>query len=266
MLDKEGDVYRLFEKFRDLFPPGTGFSGYFNGYNDLVGQVDCCISLGGDGTFLKAVSLLGDSRIPVVGINTGRLGFLSAIPIEEMAASVRAIKRGDFHLEERSLLQIANVGSAFSSSPYALNDITLQKNDSALLTVHVHVDGQFLSSYWADGIIFSTPTGSTAYSLSAGGPVVLPNAKDLLIISPIAPHNLNVRPLVITGFSEISLQVDARSAAFIATVDSLSEVMSDACRIKIHQAPFYVSVIRLKDKNFYTTLREKMMWGADIRN
>jgi NAD+ kinase len=266
IISGQGDTYLLYSEFDHDLAKAQGFEGFFEIYDDIAGNVDCFISLGGDGTFLRAIALIRNSGIPIVGINTGRLGFLSAIPIEEMKKSVMAIKQQKYYLEERSLLEIKGVDKNFSDFPFALNDITIQKADSALVTVHIFVDGDFMSSYWADGVIFSTPTGSTAYSLSVGGPVVLPDAKDLLILSPIAPHNLNVRPLVLTDFKELELKTDARSGKIIVTVDSVSARIRDTLKIKIVKAPFYVSVIRLKEKSFYSTLRNKLMWGADIRN
>lgn len=240
--------------------------GVFETHQDIRNKkIDFMISMGGDGTFLQAANIVRDMGIPLIGINIGRLGFLANIPKSEIADAIRAIFNHEYSLEERTMLAMSCPDSPFGDYPYALNELTFQRQGSTMITVHVHVNGEFLNSYWADGLIISTPTGSTAYSLSAGGPVVSPGANNFVIL-PIAPHNLNVRPLILTDDVELRIRIDARNEKFLATLDSMSEVMSSNTEIVVKKAPFKINLLNLNFNSFYATLRNKLMWGADKRN
>lgn len=223
------------------------------------------LSIGGDGTFLESVSYVEDSRIPVVGINFGRLGFLAHIQSNDIPSAIEQLYNNDFTVEDRSALMLTMENNPFSSSPFALNDMTVQKLGTAMITINAYIDNEFLCTYWADGLIVSTPTGSTAYSLSVGGPIVSPNSNSF-IISPIAPHHLTVRPLVIPDNSTLTLELSSRDEEILMSLDSRSMKVQSNVKISIGKAPFYVGVVRLKGKSFYETLRNKLMWGADSRN
>lgn len=239
--------------------------GFFNESADLKNDIHFMISLGGDGNFLKTITYVRDKGIPIAGINTGRLGFLATISKDQIKAAFSNIFNQNYTLEERTLLKIESNNSLFLDFPYALNDISIQKSDSTMITVHVQINNEFLNSYWADGLIISTPTGSTAYSLSTGGPIVVPEAKSMLL-SPLAPHNLTIRPLVIPDDAELSFKIDSRSDTYLVTVDSRSQKIPLSTEIKIKRANFRVKILKLHSDSFYSTLRNKLMWGADKRN
>lgn len=237
----------------------------FNDSNDL-GKVDYLISIGGDGTFLETIVLVKDSNIPVLGINTGRLGFLSNVKTDEIAEAIDALINQEYDIDERSMLSIEADNFDFGASNYALNEITLHRTDSStMITVHTYLDDEFLNSYWADGLIISTPTGSTAYSLSCNGPILLPDSENM-IITPIAPHNLNVRPLVINDEKVLKIQIDARSENYVVALDSRSFSLPLDATLKITKTPHTIKLIRLKEHTFLKTLRSKLMWGIDKRN
>jgi NAD+ kinase len=238
----------------------------FQSYEDLKGLEGVMFSIGGDGTFLEAVTLVRDLPIPLAGINSGRLGFLADISQEEISVAVDAIMRGQAGYDERVLLQVDSGRPLFGEFNFALNEITVHKrDDSSMIKIHTFLDGQFLNIYWADGLIVATPTGSTAYSLSVGGPLVLPDTRNI-ILSPIAPHNLTVRPLVFSDSMKLTLQVESRSGFLLVSADSRSAVIEDRLELTIYKAPYCIRTIRLKGQNFYQTLRSKLMWGADRRN
>jgi NAD+ kinase len=238
----------------------------FFGREDLPETYDFFISIGGDGTFLEAITYVRDSGIPVIGINSGRLGFLANISKTEIADSVDAIANKQFTIEKRTLLELKTDMNLFGKDNYALNELTIHKKDSsAMITVHTFMNEEFLNSYWADGLIVSTPTGSTAYSLSVGGPLVLPNSRNF-IIAPIAPHNLTVRPLVIPDEFELTLEVEGRNKQFLLALDSRSEFINEGIQLKVKKADFELSVIKLPGQTYYKTLRNKLMWGVDNRN
>lgn len=224
-------------------------------------DTDMLMSVGGDGTFLTASMLVAQSGIPVVGVNLGRLGFLSENRPEDVAD---AILSGDYTLEDRSLLK-ADLAAGGSQSMYALNEMTVHRNGAAMLAVDVTIDGVALPTYWADGLIVSTSSGSTAYSLSAGGPIVLPEAK-VLIITPIAPHNLNVRPLVVPDNASISLRVSSRDSNVIFTADNRSVDVPEGAVADISLAQFSLKRVRLNKSDFINALTEKLYWGEDVRN
>lgn len=225
------------------------------------------LSLGGDGTMLAAVSIVADSGIPVAGINFGRLGFLAGISKDEIEYALDAILDGAFELQPRALLSVTAENNAlFGGKPFALNDITVFKYDSsAMITVHAYLNGELLNAYWADGIIVATPTGSTAYSLSCGGPIIMPGSGNF-VITPISPHNLNVRPVVISNDFELDLEIESRTGKFLLSCDSKTETVSTDTKLKIKRSYFDINLIRLKDHSFFSTLRNKLLWGIDARN
>lgn len=223
------------------------------------------LSIGGDGTFLESVSYVEDSEIPVIGINFGRLGFLAHISSEDIPKAIDQLFKKEYTIEKRSALQIYMDDNVFGKFPFALNDLTIQKKGTTMITINAYIDGEFLCTYWADGLIVSTPTGSTAYSLSVGGPIVSPSAK-AFVISPIAPHHLTVRPLVIPDESEISFEVESREKEILISLDSRSVPVNSNVQIKVSKASFYIGLVRLKGTGYNKTLREKLMWGVDSRN
>jgi len=229
-------------------------------------EVDFFLSIGGDGTFLEAITFVRDSGIPMVGINSGRLGFLADIAQAELEFSMEQFFAGKFILQPRSLLKLENKFGLFSDFPYALNEFTVHKQDSSqMITVHVEVGGDLLNTYWADGLIVSTPTGTTAYSLSVGGPIITPGSANF-VIAPIAPHNLAVRPVVISDHEEIVLWVEGRGGRYMASLDSRSAPFDTDMVWKISKADFIINVLKFENQSFYETLRKKLMWGADKRN
>lgn len=238
----------------------------FSNHDDLKGNVDMVLSIGGDGTLLDTVSLVRDSGIPVLGINLGKLGFLSSISRDEIIPAVEKVIRGDYTLDQRTLLHLTAKEGLFGNFSYALNDLTVTRRDStALVVIHVHVDGVFLNSYWADGLIVATPTGSTAYSLSSGGPIVSPGSENF-VITPLAPHNLTVRPIVISDKSEIRIHVEGRDKKYLVSLDSKTDVIKPGDELHIRSADFKFNLVKIEHKDFYTTIRDKLKWGLDVRN
>ena len=223
------------------------------------------LSLGGDGTFLESVAFVEESCIPVLGINFGRLGFLANISTEDVDDAIDMLLNGKFTVEKRSLLQVVTNNNPFSSYPFGLNDFTIQKKGTAMINVNAFIDNEFLCTYWADGIIVSTPTGSTAYSLSVGGPILSPTLSSLLI-SAIAPHNLTVRPFVIPDSCTLRLEVTGRSGDVLVSLDSHSYTLNLPLSLEVKKAPFHIGLVNLQGTNFYKTLRNKLLWGADKRN
>ncbi len=241
-------------------------AGTFSTPTDIPKDADVMLSVGGDGTFLEAVNYVRDTGIPVAGINSGRLGFLADIAQEEISNALDSILHGLYTVEERTLLELKTDADLFGEFNFALNEITVHKrDDSSMIKLQVFLDDQYLNTYWADGLIISTPTGSTAYSLSVGGPLVLPGVQDF-IVAPIAPHNLTVRPLVFPDSMEVKLKIEGRSGHVLVSLDSRSVVMETGMDLRITKAPFKVLTIRLNDHGFYNTLRSKLMWGVDRRN
>lgn len=229
-------------------------------------NADMVISIGGDGTFLKTASRAGRKGIPILGINTGRLGFLADISPEEMEATFDEIYANRYNIEERSVLQLICNDKHLQSSPYALNEIAVLKRDSSsMISIHTAINGAYLNTYQADGLVIATPTGSTAYSLSVGGPIIVPHSSTIAI-TPVAPHSLNVRPIVIRDDWEISLEVESRSHNFLVAVDGRSESCKESTRLTIRKADYNIKVVKRINHVFFDTLRSKMMWGADGRN
>ena len=239
----------------------------FDNYTDLVQQkVSFLFSLGGDGTILDTPSLVRDSNIPLVGVNLGRLGFLSSIEKQNFEQGLKSLQKGDYTIENRTLLQLENSRGLFGDKNFALNDCTISKRDtSSMIIVHSYIDGKFLNSYWADGLIVATPTGSTGYSLSCGGPIIAPSTGNF-VITPVAPHNLNVRPIIVDDNSEIQLEIEGRAAQYLCTLDSRFQLINNKERIIIRKNPFSVKLVRLEDIDFYQTIRSKLAWGVDTRN
>ena len=238
----------------------------FCDHNELKGKADMVFSIGGDGTLLDTVSLVRDSGIPVLGINLGRLGFLSSISRDDIIPAVEKVLKGEYTLEQRTLLNLSSDADIFGEFHCALNDVTVTRKDSmALIVIHVYVDGVFLNSYWADGLIVATPTGSTAYSLSSGGPIVSPGSENILI-TPLAPHNLTIRPIVISDKSEISIRVEGRDSEYLVSLDSKTDVIEPGLELRIRKADFCFNLVKIEHKDFYTTIRDKLKWGLDVRN
>jgi NAD+ kinase len=245
----------------------SAFDSTFNTYNsfdDLPKDTDLMISVGGDGTMLQAVKIIGNSGIPVIGINTGRLGFLATVQKDTIELAVEQLINGTYTINKRSLLQVS---TKENSAPYfALNEISVsRKNTTTMITIDTFLDEEYLNTYWADGLIVSTPTGSTGYSLSCNGPIITPNV-NALSITPIAPHNLSIRPLIIRDDTKIKLQVSSREAHFLLAMDSQVESISTNTSVYIQKADFQLQMIELKDQSFLKTLREKLLWGKDTRN
>lgn len=238
----------------------------FTKKKEITKSIDFVFSLGGDGTILDAVSWIGRKEIPVVGINFGRLGFLASISIADIEKSLNAIINGEHVIDGRNLIQLETNKKLFGHSSFALNEFTVQRVEtSSMITVHAYLDGQHLNSYWADGLIVATATGSTGYSLSCGGPVIYPNSKNF-VITPVAPHNLNVRPMVVSDDVELILKVEGRSKRFLATLDSRNQTIDSSFELKLKKAPFQARLVRLSSSNFVNAIREKLLWGEDLRN
>jgi NAD+ kinase len=238
----------------------------FSGHDGLTSDIDFVISLGGDGTLLDTVTLVRDKNIPVVGINFGRLGFLASIGRDEMSEAVKALARRSYIIDRRTLVHLDSNIPLFNDVPYALNEFAIHKRDTApMIKIHTYLNGELLNTYWADGLILATPTGSSGYSLSCGGPVVFPDACSL-ILTPIAPHNLNVRPIVIPDNTIISFEVESRSDDIICALDSRREIVDKNVLLAVRKENFMMNLVRLNENNFLQTLRNKLSWGLDKRN
>lgn len=263
--EKKADVYveETFYKFltegQRVRVPATGTFTYLDFDADFV------ISMGGDGTLLKAASKVGDRNVPIIGINMGRLGYLADITPTEIEKAVDMLYAGEFIAEKHAVIEVALEGGEISGCHYALNDIAVLKQDNAsMITIHTKLDGENLVTYQADGLIISTPTGSTAYSLSNGGPIIMPQT-DVLCLTPVAPHSLNIRPIVVPANAEVTLDIESRSHKFLVAIDGRSEKLPEGVRLHIRKAPYEVQIVKRRRHNYVGTLREKMMWGADIR-
>jgi NAD+ kinase len=241
--------------------------GSVGGYEEFASQgFDFVMVLGGDGTMLSATTLVRDTGVPMLGINLGRLGFLASIEKSHIRQSVQMLARGQYRIEERTMLYLESSPHLFGELPFALNDCTLLKRDtSSMITIHTFLNGDFLTSYWADGIIIATPTGSTGYSLSCGGPIIFPNSGNL-VITPVAPHNLNVRPLVLSDQSVISFEIEGRGDNFICSLDSRFEIIGAQHQLAVRKNDFPTRLVQLQDVTFLNTIRAKLGWGEDIRN
>ncbi len=268
-LNKENIVPVVYQPFlhevnKHISLPDT--TQTFSSSFDLSPDVDFLVSLGGDGTLLDTITLVRNKNIPVIGINFGRLGFLASIGRDEMAAAVKAMSRRSFIVDKRTLIHLDANLPLFGDTPYALNEFAIHKQDIApMIKVHTYLNGELLNTYWADGLILSTPTGSTGYSLSCGGPVVFPDACSL-VLTPIAPHNLNVRPIVIPDSTIISFEVESRSTNIICALDSRREIVDKNVLLAVRKESFMLNLVRLNENNFLQTLRNKLSWGLDKRN
>lgn len=238
----------------------------FSSSKDLNEQYECLISLGGDGTLLDTVTLVRDKKIPLLGINFGRLGFLASIGREELDSAVASLVNHTYVKDERTLLHLDSNLPLFGDTPYALNELAIQKLDtSSMIKIHTYLNGAFLNSYWADGLIVATPTGSTGYSLSCNGPVVFPDSGSF-VITPVAPHNLNVRPIIVPDTNVISFEIEGRADSFLCTLDSRKEIVSKNVQLAVKKEHFTINLIRLNENSFLQTLRNKLSWGLDRRN
>jgi NAD+ kinase len=268
-LDSEQIIPVVFEPFFNEISqyiklPASSLT--FSSHEELRNDIDFVISLGGDGTLLDTVTLIRDKGIPVVGINFGRLGFLASIGREEMTDAVRALARRSYIMEKRGLIHLDSNIPLFNDVPYGLNEFAIHKRDTApMIKIHTYVNGELLNTYWADGLILATPTGSTGYSLSCAGPVVFPDAGGF-VITPIAPHNLNVRPIVVPDNTIISFEVESRSDEIICALDSRRELVDKNVLLAVRRENFMLNVVRLNENNFLQTLRNKLSWGLDKRN
>jgi len=238
----------------------------FDGYADLDKSIECFITLGGDGTILDATTIVREKRIPLLGINFGRLGFLANISRNEVAMAVDAIVNHTFISDKRSLIHLdANI-PLFGDSPFALNEFSIHKRDtSPMIKIHTYLNGEFLNTFWADGLIVATPTGSTGYSLSCTGPIVFPDSKNF-VLTPVAPHNLNVRSIVVADSSIISFEIESRADEFICALDARREIVDKKIQLAVKKETFDANLIKLNENSFLSTLREKLTWGMDKRN
>lgn len=229
-------------------------------------QVDMAWSIGGDGTLLETLTHIGDKMIPILGINTGRLGFLATISPQEVSQALDFLIEGNYRVEERGLVEVKTEVDLFENKSFGLNEVGIMKTDtSSMIVIKAYVDGNYLNSYWADGLIVSTATGSTGYSLSVGGPLVMPTS-DIFIIAPMSPHNLNVRPLVVSSDTRLRFEVSSRSQNFLISIDSRSKVVDSQFSIEVQKAPFPARLIKIPGDDFLQTLRNKLNWGLDARN
>lgn len=241
-------------------------SEVFHSNEDLKPDTDFLFSIGGDGTLLDTVLFVKESNIPIVGINAGRLGFLSSISRENLEVAISSLNKGHYSLDARTLLRLEANHPIFVGKNIALNEFTLHKKEtSSMITIHTYLNGEYLNSYWADGIMISTPTGSTGYSLSCGGPIIVPQS-ETFVITPIAPHNLNVRPIVVSDKNVVSLEVEGRGQHFMATLDSRSVTIDSSFQLAVRKENYTINLVRLSNEDFLNTLRKKLNWGLDTRN
>ena len=233
---------------------------------ELKENADIILSIGGDGTLLATITLVRDSGIPILGINTGTLGFISSVSTDQIEYAINHLLKGDYNIKNRTLLQLNSENNLFGDTNFALNEVTVLKKDtSSMIRVHAYLDDEFINTYWADGLIISSPTGSTGYSLSCGGPIVLPGTNNF-IITPIAPHNLNVRPIIVSDKSKITLKVSEKDELALVALDSRSRAIGPGLELTIKKAQYKVKLIQFEKQSFISTIREKLMWGKDKRN
>lgn len=268
-LEKHGAEPVFYQDFFNQFYCAVELQGSYSTFNssaDLDSSIDCVISLGGDGTLLDTVTLVKDSGIPVLGINYGRLGFLANIGREEINTAIEALAERKYVLDKRTLIHLDSDVPLFGDVPYALNEFALYKSDvSPMIKIRTYLNGEFLNTYWADGLIVATPTGSTGYSLSCNGPVVFPDSASF-VITPVSPHNLNIRPIVVPDNTIVSFEVEGRTDNFICSLDSRRELVPKEVQLAVRKESFGINLIRLNENNFLQTLRNKLSWGLDKRN
>lgn len=257
--------FPFFEKIKSSLQLPSSYS-VFKDSTELDESVDFLISLGGDGTLLDTVTLVRDKNIPILGINFGRLGFLASLGREELHSAVQSLLKRTMIIDKRSLIHLDASKPLFGEVPYGLNEFAIHKTDtSTMIKIHTYLNGEFLNTYWADGLIVSTPTGSTGYSLSCNGPVIFPESSSF-VITPVAPHNLNVRPIVVPDNNIISFEIEGRSDHFICALDSRKEIVEKTVQLAVRREEFTLSLVRLNENNFLQTLRNKLSWGLDTRN
>ena len=267
----EGEKIKIIveEEFNSFLQNSIRFStriDTFDSYESLRNNADFLFSIGGDGTLLKAVTFVRESYIPIMGINTGRLGFISSISADQIDDAINDILRENYQISERTLLELKTKNNLFKVKNFALNEVAISKKDtSSMVRVDAYIDDSFLNTYWADGLVVSTPTGSTGYSLSCGGPIIMPGTNNI-IITPNAPHNLNVRPIVINDRSIIKLKVEDRDQLALVALDSCSRAFDSSVELTIKKANFRINLIEPQGNTFTTTIRSKLMWGSDKRN
>lgn len=238
----------------------------FDTPQELKENADIILSIGGDGTLLATITLVRNSGIPILGINTGTLGFISSVSTDQIEYAINHLLKGDYTIKNRTLLQLNSENNLFGDTNFALNEVTVLKKDtSSMIRVHAYLDDEFINTYWADGLIISSPTGSTGYSLSCGGPIVLPGTNNF-IITPIAPHNLNVRPIIVSDKSKITLKVSEKDELALVALDSRSRAIGPGLELTIKKAQYKVKLIQFEKQSFISTIREKLMWGKDKRN
>ena len=268
-LDRSGVEIVVYKPFLEAIYDKASFEFQvetFDNDTDLNGKIDVLISVGGDGTFLRTITFVRDSGIPILGVNLGRLGFLSSISRDKVEVAVDALVNGNYILDPRILIKLVTKNELFGDLNFALNEMCVYKKDPhSMLTISTYVDDQFLNSYWADGLIIATPTGSTAYSLSCGGPIIVPGSENF-IITPIASHNLTVRPIVIPDESKVRVQVEGREKQFFVSLDSRFNMVDSTFELTLEKEDFKINLLRMENQNFYRTIREKLNWGLDIRN
>ncbi|WP_311937335.1 NAD kinase [Hwangdonia seohaensis] len=270
LLKNNLDAYietEFFNLIKNEEPNKKGYTS-FKTFDALDTSFDLLVSVGGDGTILRAITFVQDMGIPIIGINTGRLGFLATIQVDGIENAIQDIIDGKYKISERSLLAVETTpkNDTITALNFALNEVTVsRKNTTSMITVETHLDNEYLTSYWSDGLIVSTPTGSTGYSLSCGGPVITPGANSF-VLTPIAPHNLSARPLVVPDTTEIQLKVDGREEQHLVSLDSRIATLDNGTLIKIKKASFKIKMIDLLNESFLDTLRKKLLWGEDKRN
>ena len=267
LLEKSADV-SAFHTLPSLLPESvqSRLSATFSQQQELAAiHPDFLFSIGGDGTFIDAANLVGDSGIPILGINTGRIGFLTNVNRNNFQAAYDFLQKSDYQIEKRILLQITSDNGEALPASFALNDLSIHPHGDSINAVHVMANGEHLNTYWGDGLIMATPTGSTAYSLSCGGPILVPSA-NVMVLTPIASHSLTVRPIVLPTDNELKIKVESRSHRFILSVDSHRITMNDDVTLTVSRAPYTIATIRLPNADFYSVIREKLLWGLDKRN
>lgn len=267
-LQKRNTHLVIYEEFAQFLKERIEFqSDYstFKDHSDLKG-VDCLISIGGDGTLLSTIHFVRDSEIPVLGVNAGRLGFLSHVSADQVAEAIEDLLDRKYSIDNRSLIKVSSPQQDFGEFPFALNEATIHKKDtSSMVRIHAYLDDTYINTYWADGLIVCTPTGSTAYSLSCNGPIVMPGSENFTL-TPIAPHNLNVRPLVVPNHHKLRLRAEGREPNFLMALDSVSHSVDANTDIIIENASFTLNLVNLEGRSFFNTIRNKLMWGIDRRN
>ncbi|HWR33646.1 MAG TPA: NAD kinase [Chitinophagaceae bacterium] len=280
--NQQKDVQLFFNELSNQKIKPVIFQSFFNQINNIIQlpadttifsdsaqlteEIEYIISLGGDGTLLDTITLVRDKKISIMGINFGRLGFLASIGREELQVAVKAMANRTFITDKRTLIHLDASIPLFGDTPYALNDFSIHKRDVAnMIKIHTYLNGEFLNTYWADGLIVATPTGSTGYSLSCNGPVVFPDSGSF-VITPVAPHNLNVRPIVVPDNNIISFEIESRSEQIICALDSRRELVDKEVQLAVKKEKFDVNIVRLSENNFLQTLRNKLTWGLDKRN